>query len=107
MDDWISASEPGVSSADPTPCRARAATSQPMLGARSAQRGRDRKPGDADQKHATATEAITERSAEQDEGGERQQVSVDGPLQAPDRCTEVVADVRQRDVDDRSVEQRH
>jgi hypothetical protein len=30
---WISASEPGVSSAPPTPCRARAATSTSMLGA--------------------------------------------------------------------------
>ena len=53
-----------------------------------------------------ASEPVAQRAAEQHERGQRQQVGVNRPLQAPERRVQVLADVRQRDVDDGAVEDR-
>src|SRR5262249_44337482 len=62
---------------------------------------------DPDHEHAAAPVAVAERAAEQDQRGQRQQVAVEDPLQRAGAGAEVLADLRQRDVDDGAVEERH
>ena len=57
--------------------------------------------------HAPAAEQVGGAAAEEQEAGEGQRVGVDHPLQVDGREAEVVADRRQRDVDDRDVEDDH
>ena len=85
---------PGVSSAAPMPCSARAAMSTSAFGAIA-------HSSDAAANHATPMrntlappEPVTERAAEQEEAGERQRVGVDDPLQAREPGVEVLADRR-------------
>ncbi len=76
---------------------------QRRLGER-AQRAADREAGDADQVDASAAEPVAERSADEDQRGEADQVAVGDPLQLGQRGAEVGADAAQRDVDDGAVE---
>ena len=57
-------------------------------------------------KIAPAPVAVAERAAEQDQRREREQVAVDRPLEAGDVGVEVASELRQRDVDDRGLEER-
>jgi hypothetical protein len=59
-------------------------------------------PGDED---LPAAEAVTQRTAEQDQRGEAQGVAVDRPLQGSSVRVEAYGDARQRDVDDRGVDE--
>ena len=61
-------------------------------------------PNHPEQEDAPAAEEVTERATEQQEAGEGQGVCVHDPLQAREAGVEVLADRRQRDVDDRGVE---
>ena len=71
------------------------------------QRGREREESQADHEHPPAPEAITERSACQEEDRERERVRVDRPLELLDRRAEVGADHGQRRRDDEVVERDH
>ena len=87
------ASAPGVSSARPDPLQ------HPQgdelaggLGQRAQRRG-EREPADAHEVDPPAAPAVAEAPADEDEGGEREQVPVDDPLQlgegrvrGPRRC---------------------
>ena len=75
-------------------------------GDRAEQRGQREQP-DPDDEDPAAPVAVAERAAEQDQGRKRQQIAVEDPLQPARRRVEVLADRRQRDVDDRPVEKRH
>ena len=79
---------PGVSSAPPTPCRARAAISVPRSApARTAAtRARTRRRRS---RTLAAPVAVAERPAEQQQAGQRQRVGVHHPLQAGHRGVEV------------------
>ena len=92
--------------APPKPCSARAPTSSAArVGQRAGQRG-EREQRGAGQEHAPAAEQVGGAAAEQQEAGEGQRVGVDDPLQARGREVRPCADRRQRDVDDRDVEDR-
>ena len=104
--DWMIASDPGVSSAPPTPWNARAALSTPIVGATA-------HSSDATANQTTPTRNTRrrpnrspERAAQQQERGERQGVGVDGPLQVRGAGVEVLGDRRQRDRDDGGVDER-
>ena len=97
---------PGTSSAPAAPCTARAIASTVASGASRARDARDGERHEAGDEDPPAAEAIAERAAEQQERGERDEVRVDRPLQTRDVGLQVAADRRQRDVDDRAVEER-
>ena len=61
----------------------------------------------ADDEYPASPVPVAERAPEQDHRGERQQVAVEDPLQRRRGGMEVTADVRQRDVDHRAVQERH
>ena len=61
----------------------------------------------ADDEYPASPVPVPERAPEQDHRGERQQVAVEDPLQRRRGGMEVTADVRQRDVDHRAVQERH
>src|SRR5579884_3819467 len=87
----------------------------PLYGARRDQRGpgggggarerRHAERGDADREDALAAEEVAERAADEQEGAERKQVRVDRPLLQREPAAEVAPDRRQRDVDDRRVDE--
>ena len=74
----------GTSSAPPTPCSARAATSAGRLGASAQASDASGEERDADREHAPPAEAVAGRAADQDQRAEHQHVAVDDPLQAGD-----------------------
>jgi len=76
-------------------------TGQPASG--GGERENDQ-PGD---EHQPPPEAVGERAGGQQEGGERQRVGVDDPLQVGEARVQRALDVRKRDVDDGDVEQQH
>ena len=88
------------------PCSRRAKISISAFGAIAHSSDAAVNDADPDHEDATAPEAVAERPAEQDQRRERQQVAVEHPLQVGGRCAEITTDVRQRDVDDRAVEER-
>ena len=73
---------------------------------RACERGQREHRG-ADEEHAPAAEQVGRAAAEHQEAGERQRVGVDHPLQAGGREMQPGAHRRQRDVDDRDVEDDH
>jgi hypothetical protein len=68
------------------------------------QRGR-REPDDTGDEDLATAEAVTQRTAEQDQRGEAQGVAVDRPLQGRSVRAEAYGDARQRDIDDRGVDE--
>ena len=104
---WRIARLPGVSSAAPTPCSTRAADEHLDVRRGAAQQRRGREPDRADHEDLAPSVAIAERSTEQDQRREREQIAGEHPLQRADARVEVVADVRERDVDDRCIQRRH
>jgi len=96
------ASEPGVSSAPPIP------SDQHLHVHRGgAQRGGHREPDRADHEHPAPAVPVAERAAQQDQPGQRERVGVHDPLQLGDRSVQLLADRREGDVDDGSVQERH
>ena len=73
----------------------------------AAQQRGEGEPHGADHEDPAAAVPVAERTAEQDERGQRQQVPGEHPLQRTDPGVEVVADVRQGDVDDGRIQRRH
>ena len=73
----------------------------------AAEQRREREDDHADGEEQPAAVAVGERARGQDQRRQRQRVGVDHPLQPRQARVEVVLDVRQRDVDDRDVEQEH
>ena len=57
--------------------------------------------------HASAAGEVGDRAGGQQQGGERQRVGVDHPLQVGEGRVERALDLRQRHVHDRDVEQQH
>ncbi len=68
---------PGVSSAAPMPCSPRASTSTSIVGAAAHITEATREPRDADDVHLAATEPVAQRSADEDQRGERERVGVE------------------------------
>ena len=62
---------------------------------------------EAGREHQPAPEQVGERSGRQQEGGERQRVGVDDPLQVGEGGVQFALDRGQRDVHDGDVEQQH
>ena len=60
---------------------------------------------DPDQEQAPRAEEVAERAADEQQRAERQQVGVDDPLLQREATAEVALDRRQRDVDDRRVDE--
>ena len=104
---WISASEPGRQQRRARALQEPRADEELDVRRDPAQHRGDGEPQHAEQEDLLAAEAVTERPAEQHERGEREQIAVDRPLQTRDVGVEVGADVRQRDIDDGAVEERH
>ena len=104
---WIIARLPGVSSAPPTPCRTRAAISS----RRSGRARRAARPARTRPTPTTKTRRRPNRSPSAPPSrisdGQREHVAVDDPLQRGEAGVEVLADRRQRDVDDGPVEAGH
>ena len=67
--------------------------------------GRHGEPDGADDEDPPAAEAVAQRAAEQDQRGEGQRVGVDRPLQPGHAGVQVLADLGQRDVHDRGVDE--
>jgi hypothetical protein len=63
-------------------------------GGEAAEQRRARKPDHADDEDPAAAVPVAQRPAEQEEGGQGQQVAVEDPLQAGDVGIEVVGDGR-------------
>ena len=95
---------PGVSSAPPTPWTMRAAMRRPAVGAKPQQAEATANQTHADGEDAPPPEAVAERAAEKEEGGQGQRVAGDHPLQGPDAAAERAADGGEGDADDRRIE---
>ena len=67
----------------------------------------DGEDDEADGEHEPAPEQVRERARGQQEGGERERVGVDHPLQVLEARVQRALDVGQRDVDDRDVQEQH
>jgi len=93
--------------APPTPCRARARLRKVGSGASAQSSEASEKDPQPDREDAAAAEAVGERAGGEHEGGERERVGVDHPLQVGEAATEVLLDRRQRRVDDGDVEKKH
>ncbi len=101
----ITASELGTSSAPATPCTARATTSAPIDGDSAHASEATPKPTTPEREHAPLAEQVAERSSDQDQRAERQQVAVDDPLLCRETAAELALDRRQRHVHDGAVQQ--
>ena len=105
--DSIIARLPGVSSAPPIPCT----TSRPMqdLDGRGdrAEQGGHGEDADAEDEDSAAPVTVAQRTAEEDQRGQRERVAVEDPLERARRGVQIPADGRQRDVDNRPVEECH
>ena len=93
----------GLSIEPPIPCSARAAISQPSVGARL----HSSEPADEQQQpeleDAPAPEPVGGRAGQQQQARDHEHIRVDRPLQPRQRRVQVAADRRQRDVHDRVV----
>ena len=88
-------SDRGMIIAPPAPCRARAATRTPMLGARAATRRRGGEQGDAGHEDPPPSEPLAQGGGRQQQDGEGQGVGVDRPLEAGQAGVEVDPDHRE------------
>ena len=80
----------GAINAAPTPSRARAARSQPTLGAAAHAQRREREERHAAEQHPPLSELVAQGTTEQDDGGHRQGVRTQDPLQRGEPQAEVV-----------------
>ncbi len=94
----------GANSAPPTPWTTRAAMSNPGVRREAADGRGGGEPDDADREDPLAAVAVAERTAEEEEGRQRQRVPGDHPLQRADAPVEVAADGGERDADDGRIE---
>ena len=99
-----SESAAGESSAAPRPWTARAAISVPSLCGEPAGKRGDPEQDETDDEQPATTEQVGQAAAEQQEAAEHEHVRVDDPRQVVLGEVQISADRRQRDVDDRRVE---
>ena len=97
----------GVTTAPPTPCRARAAMSASMLGAIAASAEPEREQRKSCEEHPLAPEPVAQRGARQQQHREGEGVRVDRPLEAREGGPEVLLDHGQRGGHDEVVERHH
>ena len=93
--------------AAPMPCAARAELSITMSDAAAHTSDVTVKMRKTDREEPATTEAVGQRAGRQHDGGERERVGVDDPLEAGEAGVEVGGDVGQRGVHDRDVEHEH
>ena len=93
--------------AAPSPCDPAHGDQEPVAAGKSAGKGRRGEDREADREDAPASEKIGGSAAEEQEASERDPVSGHHPLQVRLREVELLADRRQRDVDDRDVGDGH
>src|SRR5213076_2230307 len=98
---------PGVSRAPPTPCNILAPINSFHGWRYGAEQRGEREQADSEDEDSSPSVSVAERSSEQYQRRERQQVAVEDPLQRGGRGVEIAADVGQRDVDYGAVEKRH
>ena len=101
------ASVAGDMTAPPTPCSARAADSRPLVFASAHEQRREREQPDAGPGTRAGARAGRPRGRRAAAAREGQRVRVDDPLEPGRGEPEAVADLRQRDVHDRDVEDHH
>ena len=99
------ASELGTSSAPNAPCSAARADQQLDRRRDRADERRAAEAGRADREDPPPAVEVAERAADEDQRCEHQQVGLDDPLLVGERGVEVVAQRRQRDVDDGLVDE--
>ena len=87
------------------PWTTRAPMSNADAGGEAAAGRGDGEPDDADGEDAPAPVAVAERTAEEQEGGERERVAGDDPLQRADAAVEGAVDGGERDADDGRIEE--
>ena len=92
--------------AAPTPIRAREAISSVELLGDGRQQRADAEDRQPDDQRPLAAEAVAEAAGDQQQAGEDEQVAVHDPLQLARAGVELLADRRQRDVEDRVVDAR-
>lgn len=73
----------------------------------TAQQRAEREPDHPDDEDPAAAVTVAERATQENQPGQRDRVRVTDPLQGRQWGVQVVADVRQRDIDDGGVQQRH
>ena len=95
----------GTSRAPATPWRARAAMSTSMVGASPHSREATPNPARPDDEDPPPPVEVAERASQQQQRRERHEIGVESPLQPGETPAEVLADVRQGDVDDGGVEE--
>ena len=76
-------------------------------GCGAAQQRREGEPDHTDDEDPTTAEPVTERSADEDQGCERERVARHHPLETGEAGIEIVAETGQGDVDDGRVERDH
>ncbi len=94
----------GVNSAPPMPWSTRAPMSSAGARREAAEGRGDGEPDDPDGEDPLAPVAVAERTAQEEEGRQRQRVPGDHPLQGADAAVEVAADGGERDADDGRIE---
>ena len=99
-----SASAAGVCTAAAMPCPARAATSSAAVGASAQASEAAPNPTTPAREHAPRAGQVGDAPGRHEQAAEGQRVRADHPLQVLGREAERAADVRQRDGDDRQVE---
>ena len=104
---WRMASDPGVSRAPPTPCRARPAIRTPASGATAHTQRRQREPHHPDDEDPPAAVPVAQRPPHQEQTGQGDEIGGHHPLEARDRHGEVAPDGRQGDAHHRGVDGRH
>ena len=93
--------------APPTPCTARARLSMSGRGRQPADQRGDREDDQADGEDLAPPVDVAGHARGEQEGGQRQRVGVDDPLQVGEARVQRLLDVGQRHVHDRDVEQEH
>ena len=105
------ASAAGNIIAPPAPWTARKVTihasARPPFGVSPQSADARREDDHADRDHPAVADRVGEPAAEGEQRGQREQVRVDGPLDAGGREPELLLDVRRGDRDDRLVDERH
>ena len=95
---------PGVSSAAPDALDHAGADEPGRPGGEAAAGRGEGEPHDADGEDAPASVAVPERTAQQQEGSEREGVAGDDPLQRTEAAVEAAVDGGEGDADDRRIE---
>ena len=95
---------PGASKAPPTPCSTRIPMRTCGIGRQPATRRRQGEPGHADLEQPSASVAVAQGAAYEQQGRQRQHVAGHHPLERGDARVKVTTDHREGDADDRRID---